>query len=238
MKLPERRIDVGGLSTIAIGSADADTIVVFLHGRSMQATDVAPFAHSLGVPAWYLFPDAPLLATPDGRCWWPRDVETHARATAAGLLDRAATDPPGRAEARARLDAFCAELPADRRLVLVGFSQGGMLAMDAVLHGTRVDALALLSSSRIAFDDWQPRLARLSGLPILIAHGRADAELAFAAGEGLRDAAVAGAACVSWLPFEGGHEIPLLVWRALRGFLRESSCRGAAASSAGPIGND
>ena len=50
--------------------------------------------------------------------------------------------------------------------------------------------------------------------------GVSDAELAFPAGEGLRDAALAGGARVTWVPFEGGHEIPLVVWRALRQFLR------------------
>ena len=51
---------------------------------------------------------------------------------------------------------------------------------------------------------------------MLVAHGRADAELAFVAGELLRDFAIAGGATVTWLPFDGGHEIPLVVWRALR----------------------
>ncbi|MEO6688976.1 MAG: hypothetical protein ABIS07_13165, partial [Dokdonella sp.] len=110
-----------------------------------------------------------------------------------------------------------------RRLVLVGFSQGGMLAMDYTLHDGCPDALVLLSSSRIAFSDWEPRLRRLAGLPVLVAHGHADAELAFAAGENLRDAAIAGGAVVSWVPFDGGHEIPLVVWRSLRQFLRTAA---------------
>ncbi len=134
-------------------------------------------------------------------------------------MDLSTMDPPGRAEARGQLDALLRQF-VSRRCVLVGFSQGGMLAMDYVLHGGRVDALALLSSTRIAFGDWQPRLAFLAGLPVLVAHGRADAELSFAAGEGLRDAAMAGGADVTWLPFEGGHEIPLVVWRGLRHFLQ------------------
>jgi phospholipase/carboxylesterase len=99
-----------------------------------------------------------------------------------------------------------------------------MLAMDHVLHdGTRPEALALLSSTRIAIADWQPRVARLDGLPVLVAHGRGDAELAFVAGELLRDFAEAGGARVTWLPFEGGHEIPLVVWRALRTQLKDAA---------------
>ena len=121
------------------------------------------------------------------------------------------------------LGALCDAVAHGKRLALVGFSQGGMLAMDYVLHGGRVDALALLSSTRIAFDEWQPLLPRLAGLPVLVAHGREDRELSFAAGEALRDAAVAGGAAVTWLPFDGGHGIPLPAWRGLRRFLASLS---------------
>jgi phospholipase/carboxylesterase len=220
MKLAEHRRDLGGLSAITIGDPGAPTVVVVLHGRMMSATDLSPFAHALGVPAYFVFPDAPLPAVPQGRTWWPVDAEARAQRRVDGAADLHALDPPGRAVARERLASLCAEVSSGKRLVLVGFSQGGMLAMDHVLHGGRVDALVLLSSTRIAFSDWQPRLPRLAGLPMLIAHGHADGELAFAAGEGLRDAAVRGGADVQWLPFDGGHEIPLVVWRGLRHFLR------------------
>ena len=142
------------------------------------------------------------------------------RRLAQGPMELSAMDPPGRVEARALLEGLVRSLA--RRFVLVGFSQGGMLAMDHVLHdGTRPEALALLSSTRIAIADWQPRAARLDGLPVLVAHGRSDAELAFVAGELLRDFAEAGGARVTWLPFDGGHELPLVVWRALRTQLRQ-----------------
>jgi phospholipase/carboxylesterase len=216
---PEREIDLGGLRAIAIGDEDADTAVIVLHGRQMQASDLAPFAHSLGVPAYFVFPDAPLPAEPRGRTWWPVDSEARIRRLATGPMELSAMDPEGRAEARALLEAACKQLA--RPIVLVGFSQGGMLAMDHVLHGgTRPIGLALLSSTRIAIDDWQPRAHLLANLPVLVAHGHADAELAFVAGELLRDFAAAGGAQVTWLPFDGGHEIPLVVWRALRTQLR------------------
>lgn len=220
MRLPEGRRDLGGLSAITIGDPAATTVVIVLHGRMMEAADLAPFAHALGVPAYFVFPEAPLPAGSRGRTWWPVDAEARAQARIDGPADLHALDPPGRAAARGMLASLCAEVAAGKRLVLAGFSQGGMLAMDYVLHGGRVDALALLSSTRIAFSDWQPRLQGLAGLPVLVAHGHADNELAFSAGEGLRDAAMHGGAEVSWLPFEGGHEIPLVVWRALRRLLR------------------
>jgi phospholipase/carboxylesterase len=218
----ERRIELGGLSALAVGDPDAAVVAIVLHGRQMQASDLAPFGHSLGGPAYMVFPDAPLPCEPRGRTWWPIDSEARLRALSSGPMELSAMDPPGRAEARALLASACAALARPgRRLVLIGFSQGGMLAMDHVLHAdTRPDALALLSSTRIAIADWRPRAARLAGLPVLVAHGRDDAELAFRAGELLRDLAQAGGADVTWLPFDGGHELPLVVWRALRKLLR------------------
>jgi len=216
----ERELELGGLRAIAVGDETAPLAVVVLHGRQMAAADLAPFARSLGVPAYFVFPDGPLPAEPRGRTWWPVDSEARIRRLASGPMELSAMDPEGRAEARALLDALCKQLA--RPIVLVGFSQGGMLAMDHVLHGgTRPAALALLSSTRIAIGDWQPRAHALADLPVLVAHGHADMELAFVAGELLRDFAIAGGARVTWLPFEGGHEIPLVVWRALRTQLRQ-----------------
>lgn len=206
----------GGLRTVECGDPASSLVVVMLHGRNMRAADLAPFGASLGTDAHFVFPDAPLAAEP-GHTWWP--VDSEARLREQGARDLFTMDPAGRSEARAMLGALCHEVAAGKRLALVGFSQGGMLAMDHVLHGGRVDALALLSSTRIAFDEWLPLLPRLAGLPVLVAHGREDEELSFAAGEALRDAALAGGAEVTWLPFDGGHGIPLPVWRALRKFL-------------------
>jgi len=210
----------GKLHTLEYGNPESPLAVVMLHGRNMQADDLAPFGASLGIDAHFIFPDAPLAAEP-GRTWWP--VDSEARLREQGARDLHAMDPAGRTEARAMLGALCDAVAHGKRLALVGFSQGGMLAMDYVLHGGRVDALALLSSTRIAFDEWQPLLPRLAGLPVLVAHGREDRELPFAAGEALRDAAVAGGAAVTWLPFDGGHGIPLPAWRGLRRFLSSLS---------------
>lgn len=227
-------VEIGGLRTIVSGAA-SPLAVVLLHGRQMQATDLAPFTQSLGTHARFYVPDAPLVAQPSGRSWWPVDAEARARAreVSGGPLDLCAMDPPGRAEARAQLSALIAHALSGgangangaTRVAVVGFSQGGMLAMDHALCAPASEptphALALLSSTRIAIDDWTPRLSRLRGMPVLVAHGRADAELAFSAGERLAEAARAGGADVTFLPFDGPHEIPLVVWRALRKFLRQ-----------------
>lgn len=86
-----------------------------------------------------------------------------------------------------------------------------------------VDRVVLLSTSRIAFDTWSTPAARqrAASLRVLLAHGRADDDLSFAAGEALRDFLISSGANVTWFAHDGGHQIPLPVWRAMKRFLRE-----------------
>ena len=203
---------------------DPRLVVIVLHGRAMRAADLAPFARSIGVPARFMFPQGSLPLAGGGFSWWPIDEERRIEALQSGPRDLFEAHPDGRPAARASLAKLLREarlLPAPgAHLALVGFSQGGMLAVDTLLHESiAVDALALFSSSCIALDEWRTRLARLRGMPVLVTHGRADTDLALSAGERLRDDLQDAGADVEWLAFDGGHEIPLQVWRQLRKML-------------------
>jgi phospholipase/carboxylesterase len=219
----ERTLDIAGLRTTAVGTPDAPLTLVLLHGYDMRPADLSPFAHSLGVPAYFLLPRGPQSSPTGGHAWWGVDEEARQAAIAAGPRDLTNEYPLGLATARRQLDQFLDAVAADfkpARTVIGGFSQGGMLALDWTLRCTaNPDGLVLLSSSRLAADDWLPRRARLRNLPVFVSHGTADSDLAFAAGERLRDFVLESAAQVTWAPFEGGHEIPLVVWRGLRKFL-------------------
>lgn len=95
-----------------------------------------------------------------------------------------------------------------------------MLAMDYYLeYRPPVAGLVMLSSSRIAIADWTRKCRALDSLPLFLSHGRQDGDLAYTAGEALRDFARAAGARTTWLGFDGGHTTPLPVWRALRKFL-------------------
>jgi len=194
-----------------------------LHGRSMEPEALAPFASSLGVDADFFLPQGPVLEAP-GHAWWPVDHERRRTMLAKGPRDLSDEAPPGAPAARAVLLDLLRHVRAqgpERPVAVIGFSQGGMLACDALLRDhAPIDALCLLSSSRITAADWEMRLSPLRGLPVLVSHGRGDAELSFAAGEALRDLCARGGAEVTWVPFDGGHEIPLVVWRGIRRFLR------------------
>jgi len=219
---------IAGLESLRVGKpAQACAQVVLLHGYDMRPEDLEPFSHSLNVPALFHFPRGPLPSHAGNRCWWPIDQERRTQQLQSGPRDLCAEFPPGRLPARERLCGFLDELRAQSPklpLLLGGFSQGGMLACDTVLCARQpVSGLAMFSSSRIAFDDWQANRKVLSGLPVLVSHGVHDADLAFSAGEALRDFHRNSGARVTWQPFEGGHEIPLVVWRALRRLIAELS---------------
>lgn len=194
--------------------------VVFLHGYAMDGSELAPLAAAMRAPAALYFPRAPLKAESSGYCWWPIDEERRSVALASGPRDLCDEYPVHRAFARAHLMKVVSEVRsrhADLPLLLAGFSQGGMLALDTVLHETLcVDGLILMSTSRIAIEDWKPRLDRLRNLPVLLSHGTLDADLSIKAGESLRDLLHSAGARVNWLPFEGGHEIPFTVWRQIK----------------------
>jgi phospholipase/carboxylesterase len=219
----QETIDFGGLRAISVGDRDAARVVVVLaHGFQMEPGDLSPFAHSIRAPAWFLFPEAPLVAEPRGRAWWHIDAKLRDEALKRGPRDFAPQHPPDLPDARNKPLAFLEAAKAAagaRPLVAGGFSQGGMLTCDTLLRSNLVvSAIALLSASRIAADEWEPLVAEepFAGLPALVSHGQADPDLAFSAGEALRDCVAAAGANVTWVPFPEGHEIPLVVWRRLR----------------------
>ena len=221
---------------MTVGDAEAAGLcVVVLHGHAMAPEDLAPFARSMGVPGLYCFPAGLRAAEPRGRSWWPVDEEARQQAQCGGPRDLAHISPAAREPARAAVASLLRQPPlaGARTRVLAGFSQGGMLACDTLLHEeVTVDGLALFSSSRIALPQWTPRRDRLRGLPALVTHGRGDEDLAFEAGCGLYQWLAESGALARWLPFEGGHEMPLAVWREFRRFLREISA-GARSPSHG-----
>lgn len=200
--------------------------LLLLHGRHMKADVLAPFVPALALPVRCGVPGGPVRHDDGSRSWWPVDMVQRQAELARGPVDLADRQPAGRAEARLALaeavDEIQARQPAGEPLLLAGFSQGGMLALDYLLHtgDRRVSGLAVFSASRLALVEWQPLLHRLAGVPVLLAHGRQDTHLSFEAGEALHALLQSAGAQVEWLPFNGGHELPLAVWRALRRFVQ------------------
>jgi phospholipase/carboxylesterase len=191
--------------------------LMLLHGYGSAAEAWLPFAQTIPFPpaGRLLFPQGPKTVgrtdgMRDGHAWWNLDLAAHRRPGKLGA-DLRQDDPAGLVRAaslviRALADEGSAQ---DRPFVLGGFSQGAMVscqvafASDAPLAG-----LVLLSGTPVDRANWRAGMARRKGLPVFMAHGRADPILPFDLAERLRDELVAAGLVVTFLAFEGGHEIP------------------------------
>lgn len=205
-------------------------LVVLLHGFAGLAEDLAPFGRSMGVAGTFVFPEAPIDLAPRGlrgKAWLASDGTTGPGAiTSSGPRDLSDFEPEDLDEARARLASLLDELVAENPnapLILGGFSQGAMLAFDLALRTERpVAGLVQLSGCRIAAREWNPRLRGRRGTRAFISHGRQDPDLSFAAAEAWQSDLAAAGWNVDFFPFDGGHETPLGVLRALKKFLRST----------------
>lgn len=219
----------GHLECRAFHPAEVRFVLVMLHGYAMDYDDLAPHAASLNLPAALYFPRGPRQAPARGRCWWPIDEERRAAQLEHGPRDLFDFYPPSREGARRMLAESILAIRSRHPsvpLFLAGFSQGGMIACDMLLNEpVRVDGLALLSTSSIAVNDWLPKLRRLDKLPVLVCHGRQDSDLSISAGRRLRDLFAAANAYVTWVEFDGGHEMSLTVWRQLKKYLVQVASR-------------
>ncbi len=200
--------------------------MVLLHGFMGVPGDLEPFARSLGVDGRFVFPAGLVDLAPRamrGRAWWPVDVDARAEALSRGPRDLSNFVPDGLGEARVFLDKRLEELLLRERahsLVLGGFSQGAMLSCDWALRSPRtLRGLALFSGARIAAREWRALYARRRGLRVFLSHGRADDDLLFSAAESFRAELADAGWEVTWCPFDGGHEIPLVAWRAFKRWL-------------------
>jgi phospholipase/carboxylesterase len=85
--------------------------------------------------------------------------------------------------------------------------------------GTPLNALVLLSPTIVNESIWKAGYSRRRGLPVFISHGRNDRVLSFAIADRFRQELEGAGLEVTWLPFDGEHEIPGKVVAALNTFL-------------------
>jgi len=219
------RAHLSHLAAVVRGGEGPPTLVL-LHGYAAKATDWVPFATTIVLPPGgrYVFPQGPESTRPPdgplgGRAWWRLDLESHLRA-GSQLPDLAAFHPPGIDAAAARVRALVRVRASSGSLLLGGFSQGAMVASEiAFTTDDAVTALVLLSGTPVDVATWRRGFARRRGLPVFMSHGRGDRILPFAADERFARELAAAGLKVTWVPFDGGHEVPAPVVAALNAFL-------------------
>ena len=216
------------LDTWEVGAGKAPLIL--LHGYASTPQEWLPFSHTI-------------LIHPDRRFVFPgrlkrprRRTARRARARGGGStsrrIARGTRCPTSRARGRKGLSTAAEKVrlligdlqhretfPADR-VMLGGFSQGGMIAAEVAFRTAQpLEALILLSPTFVDEQRWIEGMSARKGLPVFISHGRRDDVLPFAASERMAQAMRQAGMTVTWVPFEGVHETPALVVTELNKFL-------------------
>jgi phospholipase/carboxylesterase len=193
--------------------------ILALHGWGASAHDLlglAPYLH--GGQALVLCPQGPfgfeIGPGVRGYGWFP-------------LGDRG-LDPvefrKGAAALRAFVDEALARYPVERRkVVALGFSQGGVMAYDLALRDPgRFAGLAALSAwLPKPLSDSIPLLPEHAGMPVLVQHGTADPMIEVARARESRDLLAARGVGLTYREYEMGHEIRPEALRDLVGWLEE-----------------
>jgi len=185
--------------------------VIWLHGLGADGNDFVPIVEEMRLPPLgirFVFPHAPMRpVTINGgfvmRAWYDIVVQDLVRQE----------DERGIRESQAHVEALIAReaergIPASR-IVLAGFSQGGVITLQTGLRqARRLAGLLALSCYLPLAAKVQSELAPASrDVPIFMAHGTADDIVPLQAGEAARDALTALGCKVEWHQYPMAHSV-------------------------------
>jgi phospholipase/carboxylesterase len=206
-------------------------LVVLMHGFGAPGTDLVGLWRVLDVPGHvrFAFPEAPheIPGMFGARAWWMLDLARAEQALAQGPKSYANEVPDGMEPATDRVVGMLGALQRElgvshEQLILGGFSQGSMAACNAAFtRDVNPSALVILSGTPVNLDAWKAGMPERRHMPVFQSHGQQDPLLSFPAAEELRDAMRGEGLSTEWLPFRGGHEIPMQVLGALGRFVSD-----------------
>jgi phospholipase/carboxylesterase len=192
-----------------------DRALVLLHGYGAPGHDLVPLGEELAraVPNLrVVLPVAPQawIHGGDGLAWY----------------ERARPDVPGQIErAREALVELLSALEESEgippsRVVYGGFSMGATMSLELALSGPHRPA-GVVALSGNALPRFDGKWRALADQRVFVSHGRSDSILAFAQAERIAAQATGAGARVTFVPFDGDHEIPPDVIARLVAFLSE-----------------
>ena len=196
------------LATVELDAEDAVGSVVWLHGLGADGHDFEPIAPMLGtaMPLRFVFPHAPERAvTINGgarmRAWYDIDMRAPLAATADIRASAEAVEELVQAEEARGI--------ARRRIVLAGFSQGGVVALHLALRSeTRFAGVMALSTYVHDHEHLAEEVSFASvDMPILMAHGQMDPMIPIARAVTSREALNRLGYQVEWREYGMGHQV-------------------------------
>ena len=222
-----RLVRFGNLDAIEVPHSDPTALtVVCMHGYGADMRDLAPLAQEIETqrPVTWFFPEAPEILDRGGRAWFEIDVAAFEQAQKTGVArDYSMSAPPGLERAREELQRFIQALGAPwANIVLMGFSQGSMMAVDLALRAeTSPAGVVILSGSLVDRATTAKFAANKPGLPFFQSHGSVDPILRFPQARALEQVLVEARWKGQLRRFEGGHSIPSEVLEELASWLEK-----------------
>ena len=207
------------LSAIVRGGDHAPTLVL-LHGYGSRAEQWLQFEGHIKIPhdGRLVLLQGPLRGPISGsRGWWWLNIEGHIP-EGERLPDFSTANPGGIKVASRLVREYLEDIEGP--IVLGGFSQGAMLSGDVAFQTDQeLAGVVLLGGTTVNEAGWVERFPGRRRMPIFIAHGRRDTVLPFAIAERFVNKLKTAGLNVTFVPFEGGHEVPAPVIQRLNEFL-------------------
>jgi phospholipase/carboxylesterase len=211
---------VGNLECIEVLN-ETDTAlpwVILFHGFGADCHDLATLADYIPDSSKYnwLFPNGIVGADmgggwTQGRAWWQIDILALQVAMSRGeSRDMSQLIPEGLKKARDEAFKGIAQLGvAWDQIVLGGFSQGSMLAVDLYFNAPQTPkGLIIYSGTALALNTYEPLTSARAGQKFFQSHGKSDAVLGHKEAQKLEGFLTNHGLKGQMLSFSGGHEIP------------------------------
>ena len=189
---------------LQLGPADARQRLVLLHGWGADADDL------LELGAMLVGPEVSVVAL--------RAPEPHPYGSGRQWYGLQPIDwsqlPAARAALSQRLQALGEGIPL-QATVLLGFSQGGAMALDV---GSQLPLAGIVACSGYPHEGWQPPATAPA---VLLSHGREDPVVPWAASEEVQRLLQQAGVKAELLSFSGGHSIDTDVLPQIAGFVQQ-----------------
>jgi phospholipase/carboxylesterase len=199
-------------------------MVIMIHGRGADMNDLVDLAPLLDTPdgTRFVFPNAAKAfeAYPGmsfGWTWfegWPPSKTSVAESRTVLLRF---------------LDEITAKYPTTK-LIVAGFSQGAMMALEAGLRATR-DVAGIIAMSGGLYEEELPDLRARSSVPVLISHGSADEVVPVNYARRARAVLEEAGFDVEYHEYPMGHQVVMEEVAVVKEFIRRHASSSPAAEA-------
>ncbi len=208
------------LDCLVSQNTNFQTGVVLIHGFGANAYDLVSLKDCLDISnaSWY-FPNGILSISfgggYEGRAWFPISIANKLQEVIATgdwrLLEN--YEPEGLEKAFQSISQFLKEISEfHETLILGGFSQGAMLALEVFLRSSWIPKkLLLFSGTLFASKRWSELAKQKKGFLFFQSHGTEDAILPYSAAKRLNQVLNESGMIGELVSFEDGHTIPSIV---------------------------